>query len=303
MKYLLVFNPKARHCNPVTEATIVAQASEILRSRDIVVAHTIQRADGQMVSYDIDGLAAHQHDVDCVVAVGGDGTINIAASALMRYGLESRVPLGVVPYGTGNNLVRSFGLWRNSAKALGTIREMKLIDLDIGIINRAHYFINTSFGFFAYIVPRRVTTSWFGWTYDVLRNVRFVPRAARIRYWDAADRPVELPSQAYLVGAVLNTSYYGSILHMAPDVRCDDGLFDVKLIRAAPYRDYPLLLTVMLTGGYQLSARTLTFRARRLDIEPDQTCYFETDGDGIPLQEHYRIEMAGQIKLIVPTMA
>ena len=42
---------------------------------------------------------------------------------------------------------------------------------------------------------------------------------------------------------MLNTSHYGSILHMAPDVVSDDGLFDVKLIRATARVLYPLVFT------------------------------------------------------------
>jgi hypothetical protein len=44
----------------------------------------------------------------------------------------------------------------------------------------------------------------------------------------------------------------------------------------------------------------MTCRARRVEILPDTTCHFETDGDLIPLQSRYTVEMAGQIRLIVP---
>ena len=295
-----MFNPKAKRYNPSAEAAIAAQAADILQSRDIIVAHTVPQIEGRTLRYDIEELDQHGHDVDCVVAVGGDGTINIAASALVRHGLASRVPLGVIPYGTGNNLVRSFRLNRNSTRALRTIRRMHTVNLDIGVINRQYYFVNTSFGLFAYLVPRRVTKSLAGWVYDGLKHIHFVPSSARIRYLDAAGRRVELPPQRYMVGALLNTSYYGSILHMAPDAVGDDGLFDVKLIRAAPLRDYPLIMTIILTGRYQLSPRTITFRARQLEVLPDASCPFETDGDAIPLQPDYRVEIAGRIKLIVP---
>jgi hypothetical protein len=46
----------------------------------------------------------------------------------------------------------------------------------------------------------------------------------------------------------------------------------------------------------------MTCRARRLEILPDTTCHFETDGDLIPLQPQYTVEMAGHIRLIVPLM-
>lgn len=300
VKYLFVFNNKARRYSREAEATVVAQASKMLQSTAITVAHTVRQTHGRERRYAVDDFARRVQDVDCVVAVGGDGTINIVASELVRSGAHAHVPLGVIPYGTGNNLVRSYGLERDAEKALLIIRQGYTIDLDIGVINQQHHFINTSFGFFAHLVARRATNSLVGWTYDTLRHIGFTPWPTRIRYTDAADRVVELPSQRYIVGALLNTSHYASIFHMAPDAISDDGLFDVKLVRETPVLAYPLMFTVILTGQYDLSRNTMTFRTRRMEVIPDTICHFETDGDLVPLQPHYTVEMASRIRLIVP---
>jgi diacylglycerol kinase (ATP) len=301
VKYLFVFNPQARRYSQRAESAIVTRAARILRTPAITVAHTAPLQESPGCRYDIENFARYCNEVDCVVAVGGDGTVNIVTSALMRYGVSARIPLGVIPYGTGNNFVRSFGLARQSIGALKTIRERHTVPLDIGVINQQYYFVNSSFGFFAYLMPRRVTKSLVGWTYDTLRNLKFSPWSTRIRYTDVSGHVVELPSQRYIVGALLNTSHYGSILHMAPDVVGDDGLFDVKLVLAAPRKEYPLLFRAILTGNYQLSHNTRTFRARQMEVIPDSACGFETDGDPIPLQRHYRIEVAGRIQLVVPS--
>jgi diacylglycerol kinase (ATP) len=303
MKYLFVFNPRAKRYNRETEAAIVAQATQILRRSAITVAYTVPHGRKRRANYVIDNFADLGREVDCVVAVGGDGTVNIVASELMRSGLGSRLPLGVIPFGTGNNLVRSYGLERDNEKALAIIRQGHTINLDIGVINQRYYFINTSFGLFPHLIARRVTNSLVGWTYDALRHIGFTPWPVRIRYTDPADRVIELPSQRYIMGVLLNTSHYGSILHMAPDAVSDDGLFDVKLVREAPRLAYPLLFTVILTGQYDLAPNITTFRARRMEVLPDTVCYFETDGDPVPLQQRYTVEVAGRVRLIVPLTA
>lgn len=300
MKYVLVFNPRARRYSREEEAAIVAQASQLLPRATLTVTHTVPQPAGHC--YAIENFAQCSQGADCVIAVGGDGTINIVVSALMRSGLHSCVPLGVIPYGTGNNLVRSFGLERNSEKALLTIRQGHTIPLDIGVVNQQYYFVNASFGAFPYLIARRVTRSLVGWTYDTLRHIGFAPWPLRLRYTDATGQEIELPSQRYIMGALLSTSYYGSVLHMAPDAVSDDGLFDVKLIREVPKLAYPLILTVIFTGQYELSRSTMTFRARRVEVFPDTTCHFETDGDLLPLQPRYTSEMAGQIRLLVPSL-
>jgi diacylglycerol kinase (ATP) len=299
VQYLLVFNPKAKRYSRAMEATLVGQAARLLNG-PVAVTYTAPQTDGQGRRYDIADFARHRDDSHCVIAVGGDGTVNIVISALARHGLLPRVLLGVIPYGTGNNLVRSFGLERDSEKALVTIRQGYTTRLDIGRINQEHYCVNASFGLFPYLLARRVTNSLVGYTYEAIRHIGFQPWPMCIRYTDAAGHTVTLPSQRYIVGAMLNTSHYGSILRMAPDVVSDDGLFDVKLIRAMPRVLYPLVFTIILTGQYDLSRHTTTLRATHVELLPETTCGVEMDGEVLPSQSRYCIQIAGHVRLLVP---
>ena len=300
MKYVFVFNPQAKRYSREAEDMILAQAASILRSAAITVTHTVPETTGRARRYVIADLVRCSAGADCLVAVGGDGTVNMVVSALMRRGLSACVSLGVIPYGTGNNLVRSFGLERESDKALWTIAQGYTIPLDIGRVNQQYYGVNSSFGLFPYLIARRVTRSRLGWTYETLRHMGFTPWPCRLRYTDAAGAEVEIPAQRYIVGVLLNTSHYGSILHMAPDVVCNDGLFDVTLIRATPRIAYPLVFTMLLTGQYTRSKHAMTFRARQVNVVPETSCHFETDGEVLPCHRQYTVDMAGQVQLLVP---
>jgi diacylglycerol kinase family enzyme len=303
VKYLLVFNPKAKRYSREGEAAIVEQASRILRGSALAVTYTVPQHSERGRRYDVADFARHSRGVDCVIAVGGDGTVNLVVAAMARQGLHPHVPLGVIPYGTGNNLVRSFGLERGSEKALLTIRQGHTVHLDIGLINQQYYCINASIGLFAHVLAHRVTKSLVGYTYETLRHIGITPWPIRIRYTDAAGHVIELPAQRYILGAMLNTSHYASILRMAPDVVSDDGLFDVKFVRETPVLAYPLVFTILLTGQYDLSRNTMAFRAKRLELAPEEPCRGETDGDLIPSQPSYCIEIAGYVRLIVPPFA
>jgi diacylglycerol kinase family enzyme len=300
VKYLLVFNPKAKRYSREAEATIVEQASRILRGSSLAVTYTVPQHSEHGRRYDVADFARKSRSAGCVIAVGGDGTINLVVAAMARQGLHPHVPLGVIPYGTGNNLVRSFGLERGSEKALLTIRQGHTVHLDIGLINQQYYCINASIGLFAHVLAHRVTKSLVGYTYETLRHIGFTPWPMRIRYTDAAGHVIELPPQRYILGAMLNTSHYASILRMAPDVVSDDGLFDVKFVRETPVLAYPLVFTILLTGQYDLSRNTMAFRAKRLEVAPEDPCRGEADGDLIPTQPSYCIEIAGHLRLIVP---
>jgi diacylglycerol kinase family enzyme len=65
------------------------------------------------------------------VAVGGDGTVNKVASAVVN----TSVALGILPMGSGNGLARSLDVSMNLKKALSTIAAAKISKIDSGIIN------------------------------------------------------------------------------------------------------------------------------------------------------------------------
>ena len=90
---------------------------------------------------------AISHNVDIVVAVGGDGTVNETARAL----IHTHVALGIVPCGSGNGLARHLGLPMNPKKALAVISECNICPLDYGLINGQPFFCTAGVGFDAFL--------------------------------------------------------------------------------------------------------------------------------------------------------
>jgi diacylglycerol kinase (ATP) len=108
--------------------------------------------------------------VERIVAVGGDGTVNAVGSFLLERGL--RVPVGIVPAGTGNNLCQGLGLPEDPREAyrVATVsRAMR--DLDVFRVDSqdprgvCHVFQTSALGFPSDIARR----------YDRLRQ-RPLPR-------------------------------------------------------------------------------------------------------------------------------
>jgi diacylglycerol kinase family enzyme len=57
------------------------------------------------------GVLAHELDCagfDGIVVIGGDGTLHEAVNGMLRRPLESRVPLGIIPGGSGNSVMTDF---------------------------------------------------------------------------------------------------------------------------------------------------------------------------------------------------
>ena len=85
--------------------------------------------------------------VDVVVAVGGDGTVNEVARAIVHSGTA----LGIMPCGSGNGLARHLLLPMNLKKSIDIINACEIRDLDYGIINGYPFFCTCGMGFDAFV--------------------------------------------------------------------------------------------------------------------------------------------------------
>lgn len=94
------------------------------------------------------GLAA---GCTCIVAGGGDGTINAVASRL----LGTDTVLGVLPLGTLNHFAKDLGLPLDASAALDVIDRGHVMAVDVGDVNGRTFINNSSLGLYPHIVTGR----------------------------------------------------------------------------------------------------------------------------------------------------
>ena len=78
---------------------------------------------------------------------GGDGTVNLAVNALLPLGLEAPPVIGVLPVGTGCDLLRTFGLPQDVAGAARHLTTNAVYDIDVGTLEGSwglRYFVNVA---------------------------------------------------------------------------------------------------------------------------------------------------------------
>ncbi len=78
-------------------------------------------------------------DIDLVIAIGGDGTVKVAAKTILENKLNAR--LAIIPFGSGNVVGKSLGLPINIKKAIKNLDSVEDVSIDIGVVNNKHYFI------------------------------------------------------------------------------------------------------------------------------------------------------------------
>jgi YegS/Rv2252/BmrU family lipid kinase len=214
--------------------------------------------------------------VDLVVAWGGDGTVNEVASVLAG----GRVPLGIVPGGSGNGLARELGIPRDPLRALATAFRLATRPIDVGMIGDRAFVNVAGFGFDAHIAQ---LFNWSGTSRGLLRYAlltlreiaRYPPRRYSVR-WDGGGF-----DGTALFLAFANSRQYGNGMCVAPQAQLDDGLFDLVIVQPTTTLGDLWRARRLFTRTILRDRRIQFVRAREATVWGDAPLLCHVDGESI----------------------
>ena len=241
---------------------------------------------------------AKDDGVDVVVAVGGDGTVNEVARAIVH----SNTALGIIPCGSGNGLARHLLLPLNVRKAIDVINRCEVRQLDYGIINGYHFFCTCGMGFDAFVSMKFAEAGKRGpitYVENVLREgLKYKPETYTIE-----DESGTLQHKAFLISCA-NASQYGNNAYIAPQASMSDGLMDVIIMEPFDVFEAPQISIEMFSKTLDKNSKIKTFRTRHLHIHRDKPGVIHYDGDPVMTGADIDIELKPRgINIIVNTMA
>lgn len=245
-------------------------------------------------------IAAKAKDdgVDVVVAIGGDGTVNEVARAIVH----SSTALGIIPCGSGNGLARHLLLPLNVRKAIEVINRCEIRQLDYGIINGYHFFCTCGMGFDAFVSMKFAEAGKRGpitYVENVLREgLKYKPETYTIE-----DESGTLQYKAFLISCA-NASQYGNNAYIAPQASMSDGLMDVIIMEPFDVFEAPQISIEMFSKTLDKNSKIKTFRTRHLHIRRDKPGVIHYDGDPVMTGADIDVELKPKgINIIVNTMA
>lgn len=241
---------------------------------------------------------AKDDGVDVVVAVGGDGTVNEVARAIVH----SNTALGIIPCGSGNGLARHLLLPLNVRKAIDVINRGEVRQLDYGIINDYPFFCTCGMGFDAFVSMKFAEAGKRGpitYVENVLREgLKYKPETYIIE-----DENGTLRYKAFLISCA-NASQYGNNAYIAPQASMSDGLMDVIIMEPFDVFEAPQISIEMFSKTLDKNSKIKTFRTRHVYIHRDKPGVIHYDGDPVMTGADIDIELKPKgINIIVNTMA
>jgi YegS/Rv2252/BmrU family lipid kinase len=250
--------------------TDLGPALDLLRDAGLEVVE-VSSDDHRRLQQAID---EHRGGVDRIIVGGGDGTLNAVADVLV----ESRLPVGILPLGTANDLARTLELPSDLAAAAAVIAAGTTRQIDLGCINGKHFFNVASLGLSTEVARELTRETKRRW--GVLGYPLALWRAVHKRRSFRADIRCDqerrrLHSIQIWVG---NGRHFGGGMTVATDARIDDGMLD--LVSLAPRGFWQLILSSpQLLWGHHQDQRLRHWRGTEIEIRTRRPMPINTDGE------------------------
>ena len=210
---------------------------------------------------------------DYVIAIGGDGTINEVASALVG----SDTGLGIIPRGSGNGLARTLGIPMNLESAISRLNDLRVRIIDVAYADDKAFFCTSGLGFDAYIgeMFEKASGRGFG-TYIKESLLAFTHYKAKT-YRLVLNGKKE-SCEAFTL-TLANAGQYGNDAYISPEAKIDDGYLDLCIVK--PFYWYQILgLGLKLfTQNMHKSGLVNILKLKELTIESDDFVKYHMDGE------------------------
>lgn len=231
----------------------------------------------------------------CVIACGGDGTVNETARALCG----SATAMGIIPAGSGNGLARHLGIPVDIELALDIIMEWNVVASDYGTVNEVPFFCTFGMGFDAAVSHRFARQSRRG-LLSYIRSaiseyVQFRPQT----YTLSANGRI-LTEKAFLV-AVCNASQWGNNAYIAPHASITDGLLDITIVHSGSPIDTAVMGMDIFTGFINKNTMVHCFRAPAAVIYRSKPGEAHIDGEPMIMDDILDIKCHhGALRIFTP---
>jgi diacylglycerol kinase (ATP) len=270
MKLRFIFNPKSGR--PRRNAAILPMLSDFISARALEADIATTEGPGHATEIARDAVAAGYLRI---IAVGGDGTVNEVAQAL----IHTPAAMGLVPCGSGNGLALHLGLPKtlSGALVLAASATGRVVEMDTATANGLPFVNAMGLGLDADVARR--------FNGLARRGLPAYARTALAAFFSRRTERCQVSIGNHretidaLLIAVANSDQYGNNAKIAPHARVDDGVLDLVAVRPVGLLAAGFLGARLFLGSIDRSERVCRRRGARILIERPAAGLIHTDGE------------------------
>lgn len=210
---------------------------------------------------------------DAVVAVGGDGTVNEVARALVH----TNTSLGIIPMGSGNGLARHLGIPMNEVKAIQQLNHSESILMDYGLVNDRPFFCTCGTGFDAYVSTEFAKGKKRG-IMSYIEKIITGYFSYKSQNYHLLGDGIDLDAKAFVL-TFANASQWGNNAYIAPQASVQDGKIDISIMSNFPIIAIPTLALQLFAKTIDKDLFMTTLRADEITLTREESGPFHYDGE------------------------
>lgn len=239
---------------------------------------------------------AVSQNVDVVVAVGGDGTINEVARCL----IHSTSTLGIVPSGSGNGLARHLNIPINFEGALQNINHGHRVKIDTVNIGDQVFVSIAGVGFDALVAKHFAKDPQRGFfAYFKIVATHYANYESK-HYTLILDDQQTIETEAFFI-SMANSNQFGYNTTIAPDASLNDGMIDICVVQKPNIFEMPLILNLLFLKMIHKSKYVKIYKARKVNLLRDKNRVVNLDGEPIQLTKDLVAEVNPlSLNVIIP---
>jgi len=276
LKLLIIFNPNAAHGRSVKRLAAIKAKFKSLGTRATFIPTRHTGHGRELVAN------AQLSDFDGLVAAGGDGTVFEVLNGLYQHPKTARIPMGLLPIGTGNAFARELDLKSDVVNdAIELLCRGHTRKVDVGFVKTADhsfYFINiVSMGFAVDAGLSALQMKFLGKAAYTLATLWQVLKLKSYPLEMTIDGRNTTSDNVFVT--ISNSRFTGTHFLIAPGAEIDDGQLDVTILENLPRLRLLKLFPTIYSGRHIEYTEVSNCKASQISIRSPKGLLLGPDGE------------------------
>jgi YegS/Rv2252/BmrU family lipid kinase len=219
-----------------------------------------------------------------IISVGGDGTLHHVVNGIMkqRYIKTSKIKLGVIPLGTGNDWIRTYNIPNSIEKSINVIFKNTTVLQDIGCITllngKKEYFNNLAgTGYDGYVVKNLNYLKKMGSLAFLVSGLYSLFSYKKTKYKIIINNKTINEQCLMILFGICK--YSGGGLRVTKDPNPKDGLLDITIVKNISFLDLLFNIPKLYNGDIIHHRKVTNYKTRELKILDNYNSTIEADGE------------------------
>ena len=241
-----------------------------------------------------------------IISVRSDGTLHHVVNGIMkqRYIKTSKIKLGVIPLGTGNDWIKTYNIPNSIKKSIDIIVKNNTILQDIGCIKlsngKKEYFNNLAgTGYDGYVVKNLNNLKKIGSLAFIVSGLYSLFSYKKTKYSISFNNKTINEKCLMILFGICK--YSGGGLRVTKDPNPKDGLLDITIVKNISFLDLLFNVPKLYNGKIVHHKKVSNFKTKKIIVKntSNSNSFIEADGEIIGINSFNISILPNAIQFII----